>query len=66
MFAKVDIISFSAWAANTLAQGQIPTVKEYLKEEGALTFGESRPLFGLAKGWVEVPPGSCIKLNLKN
>ena len=65
MFAKVDLLSFSAWAVKTLAQGQKPDVKEYLKEEGAFTFGETRPLFGLAQGWVEVPQGSCIKLNLK-
>lgn len=52
MFAKVDLLSFSAWAVKTLAQGQRPDVKEYLKGEGAFTFGETRPLFGLAKGWV--------------
>lgn len=65
MFAKVDFLRFSAWVVQTLAQGQKPDVKEYLKEEGATSFGDSRPMFGLAQGWVEVPQGSCIKLNLK-
>ena len=64
MYAKVDVFRFSAWVTKTLAQGQRPDVKVYLKEEGALTFAESRPYFGFVKGWVEVPSGSCIVLKL--
>lgn len=64
MYAKIDLLRYSAWAMKSLSEGQRPNVKVYLKEEGAITFGESRPLFGLAKGWVEVPQGSCICLNL--
>lgn len=65
MYAKVDCFCFSAWVAKTLAKGQRPDVKVYLKEEGVLTFNENRPIFGFLKGWVEVPPGSCITLHLK-
>lgn len=65
MFAKVDLLRFSAWATKTLAQGQQPDIKIFLKEQGAITFAEVRPYFGFLKGWVEVPKGSYIKLNLK-
>jgi len=65
MYAKVDVVRFSSWAASTISQGYKPDVKVYLKEVGAITFNETRPMFGLAMGWVEVPQGSCIKINLK-
>ncbi len=64
MYAKINLLRYSAWATKTLAEGRLPDLKVFLREEGAITFDESRPLFGLAKGWVEVPPGSCIRLNL--
>jgi hypothetical protein len=64
MYAKINLLRYSAWATKSLAEGQRPDLKVFLKEEGAITFGETRPLFGLARGWVEVPQGSCILLKL--
>jgi len=64
MYAKIHLSSFSAFAFKALANKQTPDMREYLKTVGAITFAESRPMFGLALGWVDVPEGSCIRLQL--
>jgi len=62
MYAKIEISRFSAFALKAIANGHAPDMRVYLKSVGATSFAFSRPMFGLAMGWIDVPKGSCITL----
>jgi len=62
MYAKIGLFRFYGWAVTSLVHVRIPTLKRYLKDVGATKFNVTRPFFSL--GWVKIPTGSCVTLNL--
>lgn len=54
------------WGLERMRNGKDADLKIFLREIGASKFQTQTPSFltMLWQGWVEVPQGSCVKLNL--
>lgn len=66
LYAKVNTVDYTAWLVKSFWDTSSPdTLSKYLREVGAQAFTYEHPsFFGRLRGWMEVPEGVCVKINL--
>ena len=65
LFAKINLVDYTRFMARTFWSGSEDPLREFLRTEGAEAFSYEHPgFFGRVQGWIEVPEGACVVLNL--
>ncbi len=65
LYAKINLMDYSVYVAKSFWDSPSDPLKAYLREVGAEKFTFENPsFFGRILGWVEVPGGTCLKINL--
>ena len=65
LYVKVNTVDYSAWLVQSYWGNNEDGIKDFLRENGVEAFTFKHPsFFGRLQGWMEVPQGSCVKVNL--
>jgi len=66
LYAKVNTVDYTRWLVKSFwTNSSAETLREYLRDVGAQAFTYQHPtFFGRIQGWMEVPEGVCLKINL--
>jgi hypothetical protein len=66
LYAKVNTVDYTAWLVKSFWNtSSDDSLRMYLREVGANAFTYQHPsFFGRLQGWMEVPEGMCVKINL--
>lgn len=65
LYAKINLMDYSVYVARSFWESPSDPLKAYLRDVGAEAFTFENPsFFGRILGWVEVPGGTCVKINL--
>jgi hypothetical protein len=66
LYAKVNTVDYTTWLVKSFWRGSSDdSLRAYLRDVGVEAFTYEHPSFlGRLSGWMEVPEGVCLKLNL--
>ena len=66
LYVKVNTVDYTAWLVKSFWDSTNPdSMRMYLRDVGADAFTFAHPsFFGRLQGWMEVPEGVCVKINL--
>lgn len=66
LWVTVSPGELAKWGIERIRDGKDADLKQFLREVGVSKFQTRAPSFFMMlwQGWMEVPEGSCVKLNL--
>jgi hypothetical protein len=66
LYVKVNTVDYTAWLVKSYwGSSNHDSLRVYLRDVGVDAFTYEHPsFFGRLQGWMEVPEGVCVKINL--
>jgi hypothetical protein len=66
LYVKVNTVDYTAWLVKSFwGSSNQDSMRAYLRDVGVDAFTYEHPsFFGRLQGWMEVPEGVCVKVNL--
>jgi hypothetical protein len=66
LYVKVNTVDYTTWLVKSFWSASTnDSMRIYLRDVGVDSFTYAHPsFFGRLRGWMEVPEGVCVKINL--
>jgi hypothetical protein len=66
LYVKVNTVDYTAWLVKSFwGNSSQDSLRAYVRDVGVDAFTYEHPsFFGRLQGWMEVPEGVCVKINL--
>jgi hypothetical protein len=66
LYVKVNTVDYTTWLVKSFWENSSgDSLRAYVRDVGVNAFTYEHPSFlGRLKGWMEVPEGVCVKINL--